>query len=320
MTDRREPLSAAGFHGGELAVQRRAGVAVEAARLAGMLAPAQLRGGVVRFLAERTFGALTARDASGRLWISPLAGPAGFLAAASPTRLAVHAVPAPGDPLHRLPAGQPVGLLVIEFATRRRVRINGTLAATEGGALHIDVEQAFGNCPQYIQQRDVEPVLTVTDEAETPRHAKILTRDDVELVTRVDTFLIGTTHPTRGSDASHRGGPAGFVRVQDGRLWWPDYPGNNMFNTLGNLQVDPAAALLFADFVTGQTLQLSGQAAVNWITSGAAGDDGGTGRRVQFVPEALVAGRLLPVRATAVTASPYNRALTDQMPTLRRPD
>ena len=71
-------------------------------------------------------------------------------------------------------------------------------------------------------------------------------------------------HPTRGADASHRGGSPGFVRVAGGRLWWPDYPGNNMFNSLGNLAVDPAAALMFIDFFSGRTLQLSGAGDVRW--------------------------------------------------------
>ena len=79
-----------------------------------------------------------------------------------------------------------------------------------------------------------------------------------------DTFFLGTTHPEFGNDASHRGGPAGFVRADAHTVSWPDFPGNNMFNSLGNLAVDPAAALLFIDFPTGRTLQVSGEAAVQW--------------------------------------------------------
>ena len=299
-----------GYHDGELAVQAQADVSASAARLSGMLAPAELRGGLARFLAARTFAALTARDHAGRLWISPLTGPAGFLEATSPTTLAVHAVPAAGDPLRALRAGQPVGLLVIEFAARRRVRLNGTLTAADGNLLRIEVEQAYGNCPQYIQQRDLEPAAADSPDPGPVRCGSALTRRDEDLIRRADTFLIGTTHPARGSDASHRGGPPGFVRAGNGQLWWPDYPGNNMFNTLGNLSVDPAAALLFCDFATGDTLQLSGTAALQWTGIGVPGDDGGTGRRVLYSPEALVAGRLLPRRASTVSASPDNPATT----------
>ena len=56
-----------GFHAGELAAQQRAGTRQEAARLSPMLDPAELRGGIVAFLADRTFAVITARDADGRL-------------------------------------------------------------------------------------------------------------------------------------------------------------------------------------------------------------------------------------------------------------
>jgi hypothetical protein len=47
---------------------------IDAARLAGMLEPAQLRGGIAGFLSQRTFAVITGRDADGRLWTSPLGG------------------------------------------------------------------------------------------------------------------------------------------------------------------------------------------------------------------------------------------------------
>jgi len=57
-----------GFHEGELAVQRRAGVAAQAERLGtAMLATPDLNGGISRFLADRDFAVITARDADGRL-------------------------------------------------------------------------------------------------------------------------------------------------------------------------------------------------------------------------------------------------------------
>jgi hypothetical protein len=118
-----------GFHPGELAVQRRAGVSQEAERLTPMLEPAELRGGIVAFLADRTLAVITARDADGRLWTSPLSGPPGFLHVASPGSLVIRASLPAGDPLHGLPAGQQAGLVVVELAARRRVRVNGTLTA-----------------------------------------------------------------------------------------------------------------------------------------------------------------------------------------------
>jgi predicted pyridoxine 5'-phosphate oxidase superfamily flavin-nucleotide-binding protein len=254
---------ATGFHAGELAVQRRAGVQRQAARLSTMVERGELRAGVGGFLAGATFAALTARDQHGTLWTSPLVGPLGFLAVASPTKLLIGATPHPDDPLHALPAGQPAGLIVMDFATRRRLRINGTLGAADDGGLAIDVAQAYGNCPQYIHPRRPAPDVHF-DQARLIHRGDALGPDDIDQVHSSDTFFLGTTHPEYGNDASHRGGPAGFVRADAHAVWWPDFPGNNMFNSLGNIAVDPAAALLFVDFAIGRTLQLSGDAAVQW--------------------------------------------------------
>jgi predicted pyridoxine 5'-phosphate oxidase superfamily flavin-nucleotide-binding protein len=83
------------------------------------------------------------------------------------------------------------------------------------------------------------------------------------LVAAADTFFIASFHPERGADASHRGGRPGFVRVRGQRtLEFDDYPGNNMFNTLGNLSGHPWAGLLFVDFERGDLVQMTGRARI----------------------------------------------------------
>lgn len=307
-------MNSLGFHEGERDVQHRAGVEAEAARLEGMLLPPRLDGGITRFLADRTLAVLTARDGTGRLWTSPLQGEAGFLDAHG-TTLTVHAAPQGGDPLQDMPAGQEVGLLTIDFAIRRRVRVNGTLTAGGRHALRIDADQAFGNCPSYIQQRTLTPApaekADIADKAGARGEAAadgLLTAGHERMIRQADTFFLGTTHPTRGTDTSHKGGNPGFVRVEDGAIWWPDYAGNNLFNSLGNMAVDPQAALLFVDFTNGTLLQLSGTAQLEWVTPGSSGDDGGTGRRVRFHPQWVRTGRT-PLRAQAVNFSPHNPGL-----------
>jgi predicted pyridoxine 5'-phosphate oxidase superfamily flavin-nucleotide-binding protein len=273
------------FHEGELAVQQLAGVRAEADRLSGMLAPPHL-GGAARFLGERTFAALTGRAAEGRLWTSPLVGPPGFLDAEA-TTLRVHALPSPGDPLHDLPVGQAVGLIVMDYARRRRIRVNGVLVERGAEGLRVDVEQAFGNCPKYIRPRQLAADAPLADDGAATRGAT-LSAAQRELLARTETFFLGTTHPDRGNDASHRGGPPGFVHADATTVEWPDYPGNNMFNSFGNLEIDPTAALLFMDFDSGRTLQLSGRAVVDWEKSGERGD---TGRWVRFTAEGVVRSR-----------------------------
>ncbi|MGW0146249.1 pyridoxamine 5'-phosphate oxidase family protein [Streptomyces sp. NPDC003333] len=291
-------MSASGFHEGERAVQARAGATEEAARLHGMLRPPWLGGGLRAALAARTFAVLTARDRDGALWISPLTGEPGFLDGDG-TTLTVAAAPRAGDPLHALPVPQPAGLLAIDLGLRRRIRVNGRLTDGTDGALTIEAEQAFGNCPAYIRPRLLAPDATAPAGASAPTAVRAGLDDrDRALIEGADTFFLGTTHPDRGTDASHKGGAPGFVRVEGGELWWPDYAGNNLFTSLGNLTVDPAAALLFLDFTTGRILHLSGEATVEWRDPAAAGDEGGTGRRVRFRPR-RVRGSRIPLREAA---------------------
>ena len=178
----------------------------------------------------------------------------------------------------------------MDFAARRRLRINGSLSAAGGSGLAIDVVQAYGNCPQYIHPRQAPRDEHTDDGARLIRRGDTLQPGDVDQVHSSDTFFLGTTHPEYGNDTSHRGGPAGFVHADAHALSWPDFPGNNMFNSLGNLAVDPAAALLFVDFPTGTTLQLSGAASVQWL------DDE---RSIQFGVHDVVVGSIPALRYNA---------------------
>lgn len=304
-------LADVGFHAGELAVQRKAGVEGQAARLARMLEPVALTGGIAGFLGDRTFPVIAGRDAGGCLWTSPLVGPPGFLEVQSDTTVAVHAEIPAVEPLHALGASQKIGMTAIDFATRRRVRINGTLTLSGAGDLRVEVEQAYENCPQYIQSRLLTPDNHGLHRRDHIRHGSTLAPEDVELIRSADTFFLGTANPERGADASHRGGPPGFVRVDGDGLWWPDYPGNNLFNSFGNLAMRPEASLLFFDFTTRRTLQLSGGVEIEWGEPGRPGDDGHTGRIAWFIPQRLVAGHLLPAREVTHTPYPRNPALTD---------
>lgn len=302
-----------GFHEGELAVQRNVGVQREAARLGGMLEAADLGPGVAKFLQEQTFAAITGRDHNGRLWTSSLVGPPGFLQVTRPTTLQIRAGFSPTDPLHNPLPGQRVGLIAVDYSRRRRFRLNGTLSEVSLQTLTITVEEAFGNCPRYIPQRTIDPLPAahLTHDPLTGTAAEgSLTEGDWAIIGNADTFLLGTTHTDRGSDASHRGGPPGFVRVEGSTLWWPDYAGNNMFNSLGNLHIAPEAALLFLDFTDHSALHLNGTAKLVTVPAGSPGDDGNTGRRVVFTTSRRVRTPL-PAGSELITSYPRNPPISD---------
>ncbi len=202
-------------------------------------------------------------DREGRPWASLLTGPPGFVEAAGDSLLRIGATPTPGDPLPaNLGARPELGLLVLDPRTRQRVRFNGRGLWSPDG-LFLLADEVYGNCPKYIQRRRL--VEESAGEVLEARRSSSLDASQRARIEGADTFFIATCHPGGGADASHRGGRPGFVRVPDERtLRFPDYPGNNMFNTLGNLAGHPRAGLLFVDFAGGDLLQLTGRAQVVW--------------------------------------------------------
>ena len=289
------------FHRGELAVQERVGVRQQAAKIGGSIHGAVPPAAGI-FLEQRRFVVLATADPNGRAWASILTGSPGFASAPHPLEVRIHASPAPGDPLgENLETSRFAGLLAIDLATRRRMRVNGALERGADGEIVIRVEQIYSNCPKYIQRRTVEweePVVA----ARLVRRDGHLTEEQRAWLRRADTFFIATLNPEEGADASHRGGMPGFIEVEADRLVWPDYAGNMMYNTLGNIALHPRAGLLVPDFSSGSVLQLTGRAGILW----AGGDAPGAERRVELEVEDVIeiAGVLPP--AGEVEYSPFN--------------
>jgi hypothetical protein len=96
--------------------------------------------------------------------------------------------------------------------------------------------------------------------------------------------------------------------LDDHRLVWPDYSGNTMFQTLGNISVNPQAGLLFIDFVTRRTLQLTGRARIIWELEHDA-EFPGVERLVEFdVDEVVEIAGAHPLEWRFLDYSPENLA------------
>jgi uncharacterized protein len=217
-------------------------------------------------LTTHGFCVVAGSDREDRVWTSMLCGPAGFLGADGERTMRVDARPLTTDPLHHLlRTGGDVGTIVMD--SHRRMRVNGVLAPTAAG-FTIHTEQVFSNCGRYISERQG---MLVPARPGAVTGGTELSRDQMRLIRGADVFYIGTCHPDGAADASHRGGNPGFVQVDSpGALRWPDYDGNAMFMTLGNLAVDPRVGLLFLDWAEGTVLQVSGHAIVDWTAQSAA--------------------------------------------------
>jgi hypothetical protein len=255
-----------GYHEGEIVVQERAGVRDAAARLEGMIAET-IPERALPFLADRRAVAACAAAPDGRLWASLWLGASGFLTGTPACDQVVLRRDAmsisPDDPVFGYVApGAPLGLLAIDFDTRRRLRLNGVVAdGAPRNSVVMDVHEAFVNCPKYIQRRVVRE--SSTSSAESPaQRGDTLDEARKAFIARADTAFIATTHPTRGLDVSHRGGSPGFIAVTDDRTFsFPDYSGNNIFATLGNLAVASAAGFAVVDFASRRVLSMTGRAA-----------------------------------------------------------
>ncbi|HKO50848.1 MAG TPA: pyridoxamine 5'-phosphate oxidase family protein [Polyangiaceae bacterium] len=307
------------FHPGEQAVQQRVGVRDQVERAGRNMIREQMpaqHGELFEALPLLVVGSI---GANGRPWASLLSGEPGFVRSPSATQLRIQAEPALGDPLRdQLTLGSPLGLLGIQLETRRRNRANGRIVARDAGAhsFTVEIEQSFGNCKQYIQAR--EPSFDAsrlgTDavvRAEGPR----LSARAGELLANTDTFFIATASASaasgrhgEGVDVSHRGGRPGFVRVSDAplatRLTIPDFRGNFVFNTFGNLELNPRAGIVCADFRTGDILSLTGTAQVIW--EGPELDSfAGADRLLTFqVESGVFLERALPLRFEGLALSP----------------
>ena len=279
------PLS---YHEGEIAVQTRVGVASDGLAAEEMY-HSTIGVGVERYLSTQQLAVLSSMDAEGHVWASLRTGMPGFLHKLDAQTLEIGGYSHPEDPLLRnLKQESPTGMLVINLAARHRVRLNGRAQILADGKIRLMVDQVYGNCPQYIQAREIMGSDRPASLNPSADPAETLIDRRRSWIEKSDTFFLATAHPESGLDASHRGGKPGFVRVEDDtHLIFPDYSGNKMFNSLGNITSYPKAGLLFPDFETGSVLQLTGSAKILWDDPRTA-EFPGARRLVAFEVERLL--------------------------------
>ncbi|MQY49555.1 2Fe-2S iron-sulfur cluster binding domain-containing protein [Rhizobiales bacterium RZME27] len=293
------------WHDGELELQRHAGVAEQMDTVG--------RKFVRRFLLDQhrefypllPFIVIGTVDAQGIPWATIRSGAPGFVSSPDPLTLDIEAIGDPSDPAQEgMKNGDAIGLLGIDLITRRRNRMNGMITRGEGDGFSVAVEQSFGNCPRYIQNRQFafkrDPALphvsnlSVSDRLDDPARRIIEAAASFFVASYLDRDDEG-----RQVDVSHRGGRPGFLRIDaDGGLTVPDFNGNLFFNTLGNFLVNPRAGLLFVDHDTGDVLQLAGRVEVILDSPEIAAFEGAE-RLWRVMPEKIVMRRdALPLRWT----------------------
>ena len=318
------------FHEGEIGLQQAAGMQEHVMSYAPTFVRNYMPDQHREFYTNLPFLVGAARDPTGAMWSTLLEKPpndsnnAYFVTSPNDRILHIQSQPVPGDALYNafsLQEETDLGILGIELETKRRNRVNGRAIIDLKGGLKFVVDQSFGNCPQYIKPRTnwyrevgVESIKVppqVENSTETQIFSNYLTPDQVQQIHSAETVFTASGYRGQGedvrfgNDASHRGGPPGFMRVDetevkdDGRarqtIVWTEYPGNNHFNTLGNIVMDPRVGISIPQFATGGILQVSGTATVEM---GKLQDGGRKVRLLVSAVNELPAGSL-PIRWTS---------------------
>jgi predicted pyridoxine 5'-phosphate oxidase superfamily flavin-nucleotide-binding protein len=91
-----------------------------------------------------------------------------------------------------------------------------------------------------------------------------ITEGDRAFIEDRDMFFLATADAEGRPTCSYKGGEPGFVRVLDQHtLAFPNYDGNGMYLSTGNVLVNPNVGMLFIDFERGHRMRLEGTAAVD---------------------------------------------------------
>ncbi|TBR42458.1 2Fe-2S iron-sulfur cluster binding domain-containing protein [Marinomonas agarivorans] len=301
------------FHSAEIAVQERLGIADMVAQYSEGFIRSAMPQQHRDFFCHLPFLIVGLVDDHGFPWALPLFGEKGFIQSPNSTRLTLAAKPLLTEALQLdFSEGQKIGVLGIQLHSRRRNRMNGVIADITDAGFSIDVEQSFGNCPQYIQTRVLEwtqqdrlqhDFADVAVESTIPAHMRTF-------LEQADTFFITSRTKTfdddnrSGIDASHRGGKPGFIKTVDNTLYFPDFSGNKFFNTLGNIESDGRVGLFFPDYGTGDAYFIAGHAQILWDDPAIQSYEGAERIIKITVEKAVAVAEFMPMTGDLIDFSP----------------
>lgn len=277
------------FDSGEKEIQGLLGETTIANRNGAVITNSIIKG-AINFIEKQPMAIVSSKNKEGEVWISLLIGNYGFTSVPNPNAIAIDLENITSNKndvfFDNIQHHTRIGSLFIELDTRRRFRING-VSQTKDSQINITIEEAYPNCPKYIQRRVVSLPEHFKKTSATKVEEIKLTKLAIDWIENADTFFIGSSNNEGKLDASHRGGNPGFIEVINKNiLKIPDYSGNSLYNTFGNISQNPNVGILFIDFEKRQTLQITGEAELlfNQRTEKDMIKTNGTGRYLIFKP------------------------------------
>lgn len=136
----------------------------------------------------------------------------------------------------------------------------------------LSIDEAYIHCAKHVPKLSVErppPARAARNPIEEP-YDRLSERAQRFVGSRLQAFL-GTADEHGETDISPRMGPSGFVQVLDEKtVAWPEYRGNGVHASLGNMYERPAATLMFVDWwSTEAVLEVSGDVSLEDEVEGA---------------------------------------------------
>ncbi|KAL0573091.1 hypothetical protein V5O48_008862 [Marasmius crinis-equi] len=177
--------------------------------------------------------------------------------------------------------GMLIAGLGVEFGTRRRHKFAGrvtNLKRSEDNHVEFEVfvNEALGNCPQYLTIRSFDAYPDnkprIKSQNKSMSREERLPDEVISMIKSADSLFMGTAYTAKAIDRSrfpshlglnHRGGRPGWIRVKpsDGKtVYVPDFAGNRIMSSLGNIEATPFASLAFLNWENGDILYVTGRA------------------------------------------------------------
>lgn len=299
------------FHEGEVTLHKSVGADKRLSELGKHMIRHHMPDQHREFFTQLPWVHVSAVDSQGHPWAVVRTGDAGFIDSPDDKTLSIRSEPLPGEPAGlQLSVGSKISIVGLEPSSLRRNRLNATISNTEKNKLTVTVDQSYGNCPKYIQKRSTQFTAARAEVAVSTHQT--LDQTDIAILKRADTLFIAsraehlTDDPRCGVDINHRGGLPGFITTTDiSTILIPDYKGNNFFNTLGNILLEPRVGIQVIDFTTATLLNLQGHAELLTVDgSGLLPPD--TGRRLKIsITNITRSAGAFPYQLSEPEFSPY---------------
>lgn len=300
------------FSKGELHVQKLAGEDEIAQTRTSMAQNNQLNNFSAGFIFNQLLFNITSIDEENRVWISTLTGKPNLIEIIDSVTIRINKAliitPLEDVLFSNIKFNKEVGLLFIDWETSRRFRLNGKIEE-DNNYLVINIQEIYGICPKYIQKRSFEYTTKEVKDIRLTKGTEI-TGTHKLLIENASTFFLGTRGASKKADASHKGGKPGFVKfISSDTIRVPDYSGNSMFNSLGNIYENPNSGLVFIDYKSNKMLQLTGKGEIQFHQENESDlkESGDTGRFWLFkIEHWILTENFNQINWDFISYSPFN--------------